>query len=604
MSAARIQRRAETGQAVQDVHRRVGKYEILREVGRGGMAVVYVARQTDLDRVVALKELAAFHGSDPAFAQRFLHESRIAASLAHRNIVTVHEYFEHDGTPFIAMEYLERGSLRPLIGRLSLAQIAVVLDGMLAGLAHAESRAVVHRDLKPENLMVAAEDGVKIADFGIAKAANQAASQRPLTRTGMTVGTPAYMAPEQARGRETGPWTDLYSAGVIAYELLLGRLPFAAGDTPALLYKHVHEPIPPPRSVDPTLSEPLVEWLAHLLETEPEARPSSAAAARESLEEIVLAVLGPRWRRDGHLADLPEATPAAPDIVAVPMPEAPSVEAPEEADAPSVPDDFRTYNRRPRPVPARPAPMPPSQRRAHVETPAPPVPAPDLPPPEPPLQPTVQPALTPRMPSFEWPFVERPRRRGLRLLGGASLFTAAGVAGVLVALAPWERPAPAPERTTVPTGTITTTTKPKPPKPSKPPILRSVTFHRRSADRTVTVALWFAGGKVDWRNVRARDLRIADGDADSVGLFQMRMSIWNRGSYVGYPDRPALQLRWFVDRALAVRAERLEEGLPDPTGDPAAWGEWIADVERPAEQYRGRYQERLAEARQLLGLPG
>ena len=100
-----------------DVLKTVGRYEILREVGRGGMAMVYLARQTDLDRFVALKELAAFHASDPAFAQRFLRESRVAGSLSHPNIVTVHDYFEHDGTPYIAMEYVERGSLRPCVGR-------------------------------------------------------------------------------------------------------------------------------------------------------------------------------------------------------------------------------------------------------------------------------------------------------------------------------------------------------------------------------------------------------------------------------------------------------------------------------------------------------
>src|ERR671931_916124 len=153
-----------------DVLKTVGRYEILRDIGRGGMAIVYLARQTDLDRFVALKELAAFHASDPSFAQRFIRESRVAGSLAHPNIVTVHDYFERDGTPYIAMEYVERGSLRPYIGRLSPAQIGGVLAGVLAGLAHAERRGVVHRDLKPENLMVTDEGQVKITDFGIAKA--------------------------------------------------------------------------------------------------------------------------------------------------------------------------------------------------------------------------------------------------------------------------------------------------------------------------------------------------------------------------------------------------------------------------------------------------
>src|SRR5215475_6618115 len=159
-----------------DVVKTVGRYEILRGVGRGGMAMVYLARQTDLDRFVALKELAAFHASDPSFVQRFLRESRVTGALSHPNIVTVHEYFEHDGTPYIAMEYVPRGSLRPYVGRLSLAQVVGVLEGMLAGLTHAESKGVVHRDLKPENLMVTDEGRVKIADFGIAKATAGAAT--------------------------------------------------------------------------------------------------------------------------------------------------------------------------------------------------------------------------------------------------------------------------------------------------------------------------------------------------------------------------------------------------------------------------------------------
>src|SRR4051794_2096021 len=116
-----------------DVMKTVGRYEILREVGRGGMAMVYLARQTDLDRFVALKELAAFHASDESFAQRFLRESRVAGSLSHPNIVTVHDYFQHDGTPYIAMEFVERGSLRPYVGRVTLAQIGGGLVGGVSG---------------------------------------------------------------------------------------------------------------------------------------------------------------------------------------------------------------------------------------------------------------------------------------------------------------------------------------------------------------------------------------------------------------------------------------------------------------------------------------
>ena len=120
--------------------RRVGRYEIVRTLGRGGMATVYLARQPGLERDVALKELRLFDGSEPQLARRFLREARLAGSLSHPNIVTVHDYFEHDGTAYIAMEYLPRGSLRPYVGHLSLAQVGGVLEGVLDGLACAEQR--------------------------------------------------------------------------------------------------------------------------------------------------------------------------------------------------------------------------------------------------------------------------------------------------------------------------------------------------------------------------------------------------------------------------------------------------------------------------------
>jgi hypothetical protein len=279
----------------------VGRYEVLHEVGRGGMAVVYLARQPDLDRSVALKELAAFRAAEPQALDRFLHESRLAGSLNHPNVVTVHDYFEHDGTPYIAMEYFERGSLRPFVGRLTVAQTAGVLEGLLAGLAHAESRGVVHRDLKPENLMVTANGGVKISDFGLARALERGGA---LTTTSTAVGTPAYMAPEQALGKDVGRWTDLYAVGVIAYELLGGRLPFESSGLPlATILQHLKEPVPPLRSVAPDVDPRLAAWVERMLAKEPRKRPASAAQAWEELEEIVIGILGPRWRRDSVLQD-------------------------------------------------------------------------------------------------------------------------------------------------------------------------------------------------------------------------------------------------------------------------------------------------------------
>ena len=286
-----------------DVLKTVGRYEVLREVGRGGMAVVYLSRQTDLDRFVALKELAAFHASDPAFAQRFLRESRVAGSLSHPNIVTVHDYFEHDGTPYIAMEFVERGSLRPWVGQLSMAQIGGVLEGLLAGLAQAEQHGVVHRDLKPENLMVTSDGRVKIADFGIAKATNQMQTGAFLTATGTTVGTPTYMAPEQAMAQDIGPWTDLYSVGCMAFEMFTGRVPFHDSDAPmAILLRHVNEPIPPITSVDPSLDEGVSEWVQKLLVKDPKERTQNANDAWDDFEELIIGLLGPRWRRAARLS--------------------------------------------------------------------------------------------------------------------------------------------------------------------------------------------------------------------------------------------------------------------------------------------------------------
>src|SRR4051812_25898750 len=189
--------------------RELGRYEILDRIGSGGMAVVHLARQLDLDRMVALKELSQFHAEDRNWASRFLRESRLAGSLTHANIVTVYDYFQIGETPYIAMEYLERGSLRPYVASLELPQVGGVLRDVLAGLQHAQRRDIVHRDLKPENLLVTAEGQIKIADFGIAKATSHLSVASFNTEAGVAVGTPGYMAPEQAMARGLGSWTDL-----------------------------------------------------------------------------------------------------------------------------------------------------------------------------------------------------------------------------------------------------------------------------------------------------------------------------------------------------------------------------------------------------------
>jgi serine/threonine protein kinase len=282
--------------------RLVGRYELLEVIGRGGAAVVYLARQPDLDRKVALKELSPHHAGDPSFAQRFVQESRVAGSMSHPSIVTVHEFFEHDDIPYIAMEYMPRGSLRSYLPELTLPQLAGTLESVLAGLTHGERQGVIHRDLKPENLLVAGDGHVKIGDFGVARALGHANPRPFSTITGTTIGTPAYMAPEQALGEPLSPATDLYSLGIIAWEVLAGRVPFESRDTPmAVLYHQVNDPVPAIDTVRPEVGPGLASWLAKLLAKRPEDRFQSGEAAWDELEDVVIDLAGPRWRRKARI---------------------------------------------------------------------------------------------------------------------------------------------------------------------------------------------------------------------------------------------------------------------------------------------------------------
>jgi predicted Ser/Thr protein kinase len=287
------------------VRENVGSYEVVRVLARGGMAVVYLARQPTLDRDVALKRLH-LESSDPTLAERFVREARLAAGLDHPNVVTLYDFFEHAGVPYIAMEYVGGGSLRRLVGKLGLPQVFGVLEGILAGLGHAEVRGIVHRDLKPENVLISRNGGVKIADFGIARAYN--ALTPSLTGTGTAIGTPTYMAPEQVTGEPLGPHTDFYALGVMAYEMLAGQPPFDPQVAPvAVLYCHVHKPPPPLATLAPNAPPPLCTWIEWLLAKAPADRPASAVAARQALEEIAVDELGPYWRRTAAIT--PESTP-------------------------------------------------------------------------------------------------------------------------------------------------------------------------------------------------------------------------------------------------------------------------------------------------------
>jgi hypothetical protein len=298
----------------------VGGHEILREIGHGGMATVYLARQLELDRLTALKELGGLNRPDPSFARRFVREARMAGSLSHPNIVTVYDYLAHEGTPYIAMEYLARGSLRPHVGGVSLAQLGGVLESLLAGLSRAHADGIVHRDLKPENLLVADDGRIKIADFGIATVTDELRFASRITVTGTTIGTPEYMAPEQAMGKAVGPATDLYSVGMIALELATGRLPFDEEESQiAVLMRQIKQPTPSARKLDPDVDPAISDWIERMVVKDPARRPPSATLAWTELEEILIERLGARWRRDAPLA-LPVGDAGLPDEAAAATP--------------------------------------------------------------------------------------------------------------------------------------------------------------------------------------------------------------------------------------------------------------------------------------------
>jgi serine/threonine protein kinase len=355
---------------MQEVKRTVGRYEILRELGRGGMATVYLARQVDLNRLVALKELAALRRSDASFAQRFLREARLAGSVTNPNVVTVYDLFEHDGTPYIAMEYAERGSFRPYVGQLSLSQLGGMLEAVLSGLSAAEKQGIVHRDLKPENLLVSDAGRIKISDFGIAKATNSVNTELALTSQGATVGTPNYMAPEQALAQDLGPWTDLYSLGIIAFECFIGLPPYGDTEEPlAVLMRQVNEPIPLVNELDPGIDPRLASWIDWLVEKEPSERPESAEQAWDVLEDILIGLLGARWRRDSALPLLGDVPASPPGPATPPPPNAPQGPLTEAhfgvlADLPTVPyENARMAATVPPTTPQEPVATPPEKPR-------------------------------------------------------------------------------------------------------------------------------------------------------------------------------------------------------------------------------------------------
>ncbi|GMR01309.1 MAG: hypothetical protein BMS9Abin19_0680 [Gammaproteobacteria bacterium] len=217
-------------------------YTIEKQLGRGGMAKVYLARHTGLDRLIAIKVLSKDLDGDKSFSDRFMREARIVANLTHQNIITVHDVGVYNEFHYIAMEYLPGETLDDKIKKkLDIKQILGIAKQIAAALDFAHKKGIVHRDVKPDNILFREDGTAVLTDFGIARSAK---SETKMTATGTVIGTPHYMSPEQAQGQEIGPWSDLYSLGIVLYEMLSGEVPFDADSTIAVVFKHITEPVP------------------------------------------------------------------------------------------------------------------------------------------------------------------------------------------------------------------------------------------------------------------------------------------------------------------------------------------------------------------------
>ncbi len=270
------------------VVRRIGDYELLYELGRGGMGVVYKARDLNLNRFVALKMILPGAIPDETDLQRFHTEAAAAACLRHPNIVSVHQVGVEDGRCYYCMDLIEGPSLAkrlaggPLPGRVA----ARYLLDVARGIEHAHQHGILHRDLKPANILLDADDQPHVADFGLAK--RMTADDSGQTRTGAILGTPSYMAPEQAAGlKEIGPACDVYGLGALLYETLTGRPPFRAESSLDTLTQVVEQPPAPPRLLNPKVGRDLETICLKCLQKEPAHRYPSAAALADDLQRYL-----------------------------------------------------------------------------------------------------------------------------------------------------------------------------------------------------------------------------------------------------------------------------------------------------------------------------
>jgi tRNA A-37 threonylcarbamoyl transferase component Bud32 len=250
----------------------LGRYHVLEQLGQGGMATVYKAFDTRLERIVVAKVILQQTRLDEKFIKRFEIEAKTLAHLSHPNIVKVLDYGDQDGLPYLVMEYIPGGTLKTKLGQpMDWCEAAQLLAPIARALGHAHSVNIVHRDVKPANILLTEAGVPMLTDFGIAKLLEPGQNQE-LTGTGMSVGTPAYMSPEQGLGMPVDHRADIYALGVVFFELVTGRAPFIADTPMAVLLKHVHDPLPRPKSVAPFLPDEVETVLVKAMSKRPEDR--------------------------------------------------------------------------------------------------------------------------------------------------------------------------------------------------------------------------------------------------------------------------------------------------------------------------------------------
>jgi eukaryotic-like serine/threonine-protein kinase len=252
-----------------------GRYRLQRVLGHGGMASVYLAQDSALERTVAIKVVSEAFAADVDARRRLVREARLAARLSHPNIVRIYDIEAVDERPYLVLEHVDGPTLAEELGRrgrLPPAEVARIGRQVSAGLAHAHTAGLVHRDVKSRNLLCAGDGTVKIADFGIARAADST----EITLAGTVLGTASYLAPEQARGDPVTPAADVYSLGVVLYELLTGRPPYTADSLAELVSRQAQGKVAPPSRANTGVSQELDSIVLACLSSDPEARPTSA----------------------------------------------------------------------------------------------------------------------------------------------------------------------------------------------------------------------------------------------------------------------------------------------------------------------------------------